>query len=197
MRILFKGFFKEKTELGKYLTPKQKVGIKEYLVKEDGTDCVHCEKELDLSTCVISHLDNNPKHNDPWNHALSHQQCNIDVIENFDYQLKAQERIRQNHSKIYAPRIEIKNETVSTEVDINVSNREIAKQYLTERTIDNKTTDYKDALDSITYLCQKMTGHGSQKCVRDYLSSFCSSIAPFMIVKDENKNKVIQRRSGN
>lgn len=176
---------------------KDKLRIKELHIKEDGTDCVYCDKELDLDNCVIAHLDNNPKNNNDWNHGLAHQQCNIDAIENIDYHLIAQEKIRLNHSKIYSPRIEIKNENVSTEVDINVSNREIAKQYLTERTIDNKTIDYKDTLDSITYLCQKMTGHGSQKCVRDYLSSFCSSIAPFMIVKDENKNKVIQRRSGN
>jgi len=183
--------------LAKLLTPKDKLRIKEYRIKVDGTDCVYCDKELDLNTCVIAHMDNNPKNNADWNHALAHQQCNIDAIENIDYHLKAQERIRLNHSKIYAPRIEIKNEDLSTEVEINVSNREIVKQYLTERTIDNKTIDYKDALDSITYLCQKMTGHGSQKCVRDYLSSFCSSVAPFMIVKDENKNKVIQRRIGN
>jgi len=183
--------------LSKLLTPKDKLRVKDLHIKEDGTDCVYCEKELDLDNCVIAHLDNNPKHNNDWNHALAHQQCNIDAIENIDYHLKAQDRIRLNHSKIYAPRIEIKNENVSNEVEINVSNREIAKQYLTERTIDDKTTDYKDALDSITYLCQKMTGHGSQKCVRDYISSFCSSIAPFMIVKDENKNKVIQRRTGN
>jgi len=176
---------------------KNKLRIKDLHIKEDGTKCVYCEKELDLETCVIAHLDNNPKHNDDWNHALAHQQCNIDAIENIDYHLKAKERIRLNHSKIYAPRIEIKNENVSTEVEINKSNREITQQFLTERTIDSKTVDYKDALDSITYLCQKMTGHGSQKCIRDYLSSFCSSIAPFMIVKDENKQKVIQRRVGN
>ncbi len=183
--------------MAKYLTPKEKVRIKEFHIKEDGTDCVHCEKELDLDNCVIAHLDDNPKNNNDWNHGLSHQQCNIDVINNFDYKLRAQERIKLNHSKIYAPRIEIKNENVSTEVEINKSNREITQQFLTERTIDSKTIEYKDALDSITYLCQKMTGHGSQKCVRDYISSFCSSIAPFMIVKDENKNKVIQTRAGN
>lgn len=179
------------------LTQKDKIRVKDLHIKEDGTRCVYCEKELDLDNCVIAHLNNNPKNNNDWNHAMSHQKCNIDAIENIDYHLKAQARIRLNHSKIYAPRLEDKNENVSTEVDINVSNREITKQFLTERTIDNKTIDYKDALDSITYLCQKMTGHGSQKCIRDYLSSLCSSIAPFMIVKDENKNKVIQRRTGN
>ena len=181
----------------KLLTQKEKIRVKDLHIKEDGTDCVYCEKELDLETCVIAHLDNNPKNNNDWNHALAHQQCNIDVINNYDYRFKAQERIRLNHSKIYAPRIEDKNENVSTEVDINVSNREITKQFLTERTIDGKTIDYKDALDSITYLCQKMTGHGSQKCVRDYIAALCSSVGPFMIVKDENKNKVIQRRVGN
>jgi len=183
--------------LAKLLTIKEKIGIKEFHIKEDGTKCVYCTEELDLDNCVIAHLDNNPKNNNDWNHALSHSKCNIDAIENIDYHLKAQERIKLNHSKIYAPRVEEKNEHVSTEVDINVSNREITKQFITERTIDGKTLDYKDALDSITYLCQKMTGHGSQKCVRDYLSSICSSIAPFMIVKDENKQKVIQRRVGN
>jgi len=183
--------------LAKLLTMKDKLRIKELHIKEDGTRCVYCKKELDLDDCVIAHLDNNPKHNDDWNHALAHQQCNIDAIENIDYHLRAQERIRLNHSKIYATRIEIKNENVSTEVEINKSNREIALQYLTEKTIDGKRIDYKDTLDSVTYLCQKMTGHGSQKCIRDYLSSFCSSIAPFMIVKDENKDKVIQRRTGN
>ena len=183
--------------MSKLLTMKDKLRIKELHVKEDGTKCVYCDNELDLDNCVIAHLDDNPKNNNDWNHALAHQKCNIDAIENIDYHLKAQERIRLNHSKIYAPRIEEKNENVSTEVEINKSNREITQQFLTERTIDNKTIDYKDALDSITYLCQKMTGHGSQKCIRDYLSSFCSSIAPFMVVRDENKQKVIQRRTGN
>jgi len=176
---------------------REKIRIKDLHIKEDGTKCVYCDNELDLDNCVIAHLDDNPKNNSDWNHALAHQKCNIDAIENIDYRLKAQEKIRLNHSRIYAPRIEIKNENVSTEVEINKSNREITEQFITERTIDGKTIDYKDALDSITYLCQKMTDHGSQKCVRDYLSSICSPVAPFMIVKNENKQKVIQRRIGN
>ena len=185
--------------MAKLLTTKQKIRIKERHIKEDDLDCVFCEKRVDPETCVIAHLDDNPKNNAEWNHHVAHQKCNIDAIneKNYDYKLNAQAMIRRNQSKIYAPRIEIKNENVSTEVEINKSNREIALQYLSERTIDGKTIDYKDTLDSITYLCQKLTGHGSQKCVRDYLSSFCSSIAPFMIVKDENKNKVIQQRTGN
>ena len=183
--------------MAKLLTPKDKIEIKEREIKEHGIICVYCVEEFDPDRCVVAHLDNKPKNNNDWNHALAHQQCNIDAIENIDYHLKAQERIRLNHSKIYAPRIEIKNENVSTEVGINVSNREITEQFLTERTIDGKTIYYKDALDSLTYLCQKMTGHGSQKCIRDYLSSYCSSVAPFMVVKDESKQKIIQRRIGN
>ena len=183
--------------MSKLLTPKEKIGIKEYRIKVDGTDCVYCEKELDLDNCVIAHMDNNPKNNADWNHGLAHQQCNIDAIENIDYHLRAQERIRLNHSKIYAPRIEDKNENVSTEVDINVSNREITKQKLLEWTIDGQTIEFKKALDAITYLCQELTKHGSQKCVREYINALCSFAGPLMIVKDENKNKVIQRRIGN
>jgi len=183
--------------LAKLLTMKDKLRVKELHIKEDGTRCVYCEKELDLDNCVIAHLDNNPKNNNDWNHALAHQQCNIDAIDNFDYQLRAQERIRLNHSKIYDPRIEIKNENVSTEVDINVSNREITKQNLLEWTIDGQTMEFKKALDAITYLCQELTKHGSQKCVREYINALCSFAGPLMIVKDENKQKVIQRRAGN
>ena len=179
------------------LTPKQKIGIKEFHIKEDGTLCVYCEKELDLDTCVIAHLDNNVKNNNDWNHALSHRSCNIDVIENFDYKLKAQARIKLNHSKIYAPRIEEKNEHVSTEVDINVTNRQLTKQKLFEWTIDGQKIEKNEAMNSITYLCTELTDHGSQKCVRDYISAFCSSVGPFMIVKDENGKKMIQRRTGN
>jgi len=183
--------------LAKLLTMKDKLRVKDLHIKEDGTKCVYCENELDLDDCVIAHLDDNPKNNNDWNHALAHQGCNINAIENIDYHLKAQERIRLNHSKIYAPRIEIKNENVSTEVDISVSNREITKQKLLEWTIDGQTIEYKKALDAITYLCQELTKHGSQKCVRDYISAQCSFAGPFMIVKDENKTKVIQRRIGN
>jgi len=183
--------------LGKLLTPKEKIRVKEFHIKEDGTLCVYDEKELDLDTCVIAHLDGNPKNNAEWNHALAHQSCNIDAIENIDYHLKAQARIRQNHSKIYAPRIEVKDEHVSTEVDINVTNRQLTKQKLTEWTVDGQKIEHSEALNSITYLCTELTGHGSQKCVRDYISSNCSSVAPFMIVKDENGKKMIQRRTGN
>jgi len=124
--------------LGKYLTPKQKIAVKALHIKEDGTLCVYDEKELDLDTCVIAHLDGNPKNNNDWNHGLAHQSCNIDAIENIDYQLKAKDRIRLNHSKIYAPRIEEKNEHVSTEVDINVTNRQLTKQKLFEWTVDGQ-----------------------------------------------------------
>jgi len=183
--------------LAKLLTPKEKIGIKEYHIKVDGTDCVYCEKELDLDTCVIAHLNNNPKNNADWNHALAHQECNIDAIDNIDYHFQAQERIRLNHSKIYAPRIEIKNENVSTEVDINVTNRQLTKQKLFEWTINEQKIEHSEAMNSVTYLCIELTGHGSQKCVRDYIAALCSPVAPFMITKDENGKKMIERRTGN
>jgi len=176
---------------------KDKLRIKDLHIQEDGTKCVYCDSELDLENCVIAHMDNNPKNNNDWNHALSHAQCNIEAIDNFDYHLRAQERIRLNHSKIYAPRIEIKNENVSTEVDINVTNRQLTKQKLTEWTIDRQQIDHNESMNSITYLCTELTGHGSQKCVRDYIAALCSTAGPFMIVKDENGKKMIQRRAGN
>jgi len=185
--------------LAKYLTSKEKIRIRERHIREDDLDCCHCKVRVDPTNFVIAHLDGNDKNNAEWNHHPSHQSCNIAVIneKNYDYKLNAQEIIKRNHAKIYAPRIEIKNEHVSTEIGISVANREIAYQYLTERTLDDKSVDYKDSINSVTYLCQKMTGHGSQQCTREYFDSLCSSVAPFMIIKDENKNKVIQTRTGN
>ena len=182
-----------------YLTSKEKIRIKQRHIEEDDLNCVYCEQRVDPETCVIAHLDDNPKNNVEWNHHPAHQKCNIDAIneKNYDYRLRAQGMIRRNQSKIYAPRIEIKNENVSTEVDINVTNRQLTKQKLTEWTIDEQTIEPGEALNSITYLCTELTGHGSQKCIREYINMFCSSVGPFMIVKDENGKKVIQTRAGN
>jgi len=174
--------------LAKLLTQKEKLRVKELHIKEDGTLCVYDEKELDLDTCVIAHLDGNSKNNADWNHALAHQSCNIEAIENIDYHLKAQQRIKLNHSKIYAPRIEEKNENVSTEVDINVTNRQLTKQKLTEWTIDEQKIEKSEAINSVTYLCTELTGHGSQKCIRDYISALCSPVGPFMITTKLFKN---------
>ena len=183
--------------MAKLLSTKKKIQKRDYLTGRDGTNCLYGEEKLDLENCVIEHLDGNTNNNEDWNLALSCQKHNIEKIENYDYQIIAKEKIKQNQSMVYAPRIEDKNENVSTEVDINVSNREITKQNLLEWTIDGQTIEFKKALDAITYLCQELTKHGSQKCVRDYISALCSFTGPFMIVKDENKQKVIQRRVGN
>jgi len=92
---------------------------------------------------------------------------------------------------------EDRKEHVSTEVDINVTNRQLTKQKLLEWTINGQKIEKSEAMNSITYLCTELTGHGSQKCIRDYISALCSSVGPFMIVKDENGKKMIQRRTGN
>jgi len=184
--------------LAKYLTSKEKIRIRERHIREDDLDCCHCKVRVDPTNFVIAHLDGEDKNNAEWNHHPSHQSCNIAVIneKNYDYKLNAQEIIKRNRAKVYAPRIEIKNENVSTEVDINVTNRQLTKQKLTEWTIDGQKVELNEALNSITYLCTELTGHGSQKCVREYINMFCSSAGPFMIVKEDGK-KMIQRRAGN
>jgi len=73
--------------LANLLTQKEKIRVKDLHIKEDGTKCVYCTEELDLETCVIAHLDNNPKNNNDWNHGLAHQKCNIDAIENNGFDL--------------------------------------------------------------------------------------------------------------
>jgi len=181
----------------KLLSTKRKIKKRDYLTGRDGTNCLYGEEELDLEHCIIEHLNGDPTCNEDWNLALSCQKHNIEKIENYDYQIISKEKIKQNQSMVYAPRIEDKNENVSTEVDINVTNRQLTKQKLFEWTVDGQRIELSEAMNSITYLCTELTGHGSQKCVREYIAALCSQAGPFMIVKDENGKKMIQRRVGN
>lgn len=78
--------------MSRLLATKKKIVKRDYLVGRDGTNCLYDNLPLDLEHCVIDHLDNNPENNNDWNLALVHQKCNIDKIENYDYQFIAKKK---------------------------------------------------------------------------------------------------------
>lgn len=91
---------------------------------------------------------------------------------------------------------EVSAPTLTPEIDANQQNFEIAQQFLSEIIQTDGFIEYKDALDSITMLCKKKTNFGSQVSVRRYLDALTSRVGPFMITKNEEKKRIIIKRTG-
>jgi len=180
------------------LTDKQKIETSNYLIRRDGSKCVFSNHELDPKDCDIEHLDNNPNNNKMWNLALSCHKHNCEKKNNTDFQIMAKEKIEQNKSQIFIPQIEDKTPNeASTEIQININSRQIAERFLTERIITDGSIEYQEALNCITFKCNKDTGHGSQQSTRNYIDSLTCSISSFMISKNGHGKKIIVTRSGN
>ena len=84
----------------------------------------------------------------------------------------------------------------SNEIEINKQNFEITQQYLTEVIETDDSIEYKDAVNSVAMLCKKKTGHGSTQSVREYLNMLTSREGPFVIVKNDEKKRIIVKRIG-
>lgn len=178
------------------LTDKQKNEISNFLVLRDGSRCLFVDHELDPNNCDIEHLDNNPANNKRWNLALSCHKHNCEKKNNTDFQIIAKEKIDKNKSQIFIIEDKTPNEA-STEIQININSRQIAEQFITERITIDGAIEYQEALNCITFKCNKNTGHGSQQSTRNYIDSLTCSISSFMISKNDQGKKIILARSGN
>lgn len=175
------------------LSHKRKLQFKKWLKQRDGDNCYLCEKPLGQH-CVIESLNNNPKDCRLENSALAHQHCNITKINNIDYRLKAQEKLKQNETALFIPQEDDEPDDASTEIKISKNNFDITEQNISEKISVDGEISWDDALYGSVYKCKKITGYGSIQCVRNYLKILTSCESPFMIIKDENKKKKIVRR---
>jgi len=98
---------------------------------------------------------------------------------------------------LFIPVEDNESEETSTEIKISKNSYDITEQYVTEKILTDNRISWHDALYGSVYQCKKKTGYGSVQCVRNYLYTLTSPEAPFMVVKDENGKKMIQRRVGN
>jgi hypothetical protein len=80
------------------------------------------------------------------------------------------------------------------ELDISKENYEIAEDYITKQVDLNGYIIVKEAKNSIAYLCRKANGTGSPQAVSNYISTLTSTEAPFEIIKNEDGEKIIQRK---
>jgi len=184
------------------LSHKQKLEYLPFLIERDGGFCCwYCKQDLEIRTYVYDHLNCNRGDNRIENVVLSCQPCNIKKAHDFDMQILAKDKLRENEDKNFLrernyTEIQEKSQT-STEIDINVSNFDLTEQYITERVLADGSVPHDVALNSCTYICKKKTGHGSQQSVRQYIATLTSEVGPFMIVKNEAKKKIIVKRSEN
>jgi len=182
----------------KHISQKYKITLDKWMIQRDGLDCLFCKKEIPKNQKhVQDHLNNNRTDNRLENFARAHQSCNIAKAFNVDYQLIAQEKLKENELAIFIPVEDTTDSEVSTEIKINKSNSEILEQYISEKiTLDGKINK-DDAIYSSAYRCKKLTGHGSVQCMRTYLGILTCDEGPFMEAQDENKKKIIVKRTGN
>jgi len=77
----------------KQLSQKAKIQFTKWIKQRDGPNCFYCRKEYPN---VLEHLDDNRNHNTLENFVLSHQTCNVAKNHNLDYQIMAQDKLKQN-----------------------------------------------------------------------------------------------------
>ncbi len=185
----------------KHLSTKQKSEYLNLLIKRDGGfKCLYCKKQLKIDSFIYEHLNNDREDNRIENLVLACQSCNVKKANDYDMQIIAQEKLKNNEDRNFVGERkyeDVSSREVSTEIDINVTNFDITKQFLLERIHTDGSIEYTDVLNSIAYLCKEKTGHGSQQSIRNYIATLASSVGPFMIIKNENKKRLIVKRSGN
>ncbi|MDH3735537.1 MAG: HNH endonuclease [Nitrosopumilus sp.] len=185
--------------MSRHLSAKSKREYLPILIQRDGGFiCWYCKVTLTVHTCIYEHLNNNRADNRIDNLVLACFSCNNKKPNDFDMQTKATDKLRANEDRNFVgEKMYEDTSSPSTEITINLSNFEITEQYVRETIVVDGRILFSEALDSIVYLCKKNTGHGSHQSVRNYLKSLTSKIAPFKIIKEEDKKKYIVKRNEN
>lgn len=186
--------------MSKQLSYPQKHDYLPDLVTRDGYKCYQCGASFENSNHIYDHLNDDRSDNRFENTAFCCQSCNNKKPYNLDMRIKAREKLRQNEEGNFVrEKKNIGNDSkeVSAEIEINTSNYEIAQQHITEKIEVDGFINYSDALNSIVFLCKTRTGHGSHQSVRNYILSLTSVVGPFEIVRNQDKKKIIIKRSGN
>lgn len=188
--------------MAKQLSQKEKIRIWEYLVERDGGyKCFYCKIQFQVKhRPIIEHLNNKRTDNRLDNLVLACQSCNIKKVTDTILQKLSDEKLEMNEMRICVREKDLKKITKSkeqentTEIDINKKSFDVTENYIHDRVESLNSVEFKDTLDSCVYLCKQKTGHGSQQCVRNYISALTSSMSPYKIIK-EGKKKIIVKRS--
>ena len=195
----------------KQLTANQKAKWFPLKIEQDGNVCWYCKMEFVEQVFKWrrewDHLNNHENDNRFENFVLAHQECHQKKKFDFDMQFLAREKLKENESSgSLGEREGEKNADIQTEtnmeIDSNIEFARITEEFLTERLKSRNgkqpvetELDSKITMDTITYLCRKETGHGSQNTIRRIIDEFCCPFADFEKVKKKGRF-VIQLRNG-
>jgi len=113
--------------MNQLLTQKQKIKKLDYSIQRDGFSCLYCKEDVDPNNCVIDHLNDDPHCNEEWNLIATHEKCNLDKRFSYDYKILAAEKAEENKNRVFKPQLEDDSLEASTEIQISVNNRQIAK----------------------------------------------------------------------
>ena len=169
------------------------------IIERDGFDCFYCGTSLQRVTWIYEHLNDDPADNRIENIVLACQSCNNKKPHSPEMKQKALEKKKENESNNYTRRgaREVPSPSLKPELDINRTNFEITNQHLLEVVSTDGQIEFKVALDSCVMLCRLKTNTGSQTAVRRYIDALVSRVGPFMVVQNDQKERVIVRRDGN
>ena len=184
----------------KNLTIGLKNGYLPILLKRDnGFVCFYCGCELEIDAFLYEHLDNDRNHNEIENIVLACIPCNNKKPSNKEMCEKAIKKLKENENSNFMSERKISGkihtQEASTEIEINVSNFDIVYQFISEVVNTDGSISLKEAINSGAYLCKKKTGHGAPSTVRNYIGMLVSDAGPFKINQNENKKKVIVKRT--
>jgi len=164
--------------------------------ERDGYKCLYCPLPFtDTHPAEIEHLDNNHNHNQIWNKAFAHHECNNRKKFNTDMQIIANEKILSNKKYVYACERKAELTEVSSSEQRNRQNKPIALQFITEHLMVEPYLLLRDAVNAITHLCFETNGTGSQQATRNYIEEFCNPInGKFELTENERGQKIIRKR---
>ena len=181
------------------LTKRLKTLFFPLLIQRDkGFCCWYCKIPLFLFKYVFEHLNDDREDNRIENLVIACTSCNNKKSNHHEMKQKAMEKLTQNENSNFLRErkflIDEITKDASIEIEINVLNYEITEDYISEKTNSDGFVLFSDALNCSVYLCKKKTGHGSQQSIRNYLKTLTCDVAPFKMIIDENKRKIIVRR---
>lgn len=197
----------------KELTTNKKAKLFPLLVQRDGDVCFYDKQPFVDSIANLQrnfdHLNNDPQDNRVENLVLCHSECNQKKKWDFDMQLLAHEKLKENVLRASEPQSDNARERFSntdtdddelTEGQMNFTINKLVKSTLDEKLPEDSdvTISYSKILKAITFLVIDQTkGRGSETAVRRSLDAFCSMFAPWEDYKEGKGNRVIRRRKQN
>ncbi len=195
----------------KQLTATQKAKYLQIIIKRDGNVCFYCKmsfvQQVPKWYREFDHLNCKREDNRTENLVIAHQECNQKKKFDSDMQILALAKLKQNENsgslgeREGEKKLAILTET-NMEIDSNIEFARITEEFLTDhlqsrngRPPVDTELDFKITMDTITHLCRKETGHGSQNTIRRILDEYCCPIEIFEKIKKKGRF-VIQRRNG-